>query len=62
MEYPAQDQMNIQPCLPAEEERKTIFAGLEDKQLRFFKISYLMLYFLIIKLHPFSLLQLVLYC
>lgn len=46
MEYPAQDQMNIQPCLPAEEERKTIFAGLEDKQLRFFKISYLILYLL----------------
>ena len=44
MEYPAQDQMNVQPCLPAEEERKTIFAGLEDKQLRFFKISYLILY------------------
>ena len=71
MEYPAQEQMNVQPCLPAEAERQTIFTGLEDKQLRFFKISYLILYlltyftlqyFLIIKLHPFSLLQLVLYC
>ncbi len=64
-------QMNVQPCLPTEEERQTIFTGLEDKQLRFFKISYLILYlltyfysavFLIIKRHPFSLLQSVLYC
>ena len=46
MEYPVQEQMNVQPCLPAEEERQTIFAGLEDKQLRFFKISYLILYLL----------------
>ena len=46
MEYPAQDQMNVQPCLPAEAERQTIFTGLEDKQLRFFKISYLILYLL----------------
>ena len=40
MEYPAQEEMNVQPCLPAEAERQTIFTGLEDKQLRFFKISY----------------------
>ena len=46
MEYPAQEQMNVQPCLPTEEERQTIFTGLEDKQLRFFKISYLILYLL----------------
>ena len=46
MEYPAQEQMNVQPCLPAEEERQTIFTDLEDKQLRFFKISYLILYLL----------------
>ena len=46
MEYPAQEEMNVQPCLPAEAERQTIFTGLEDKQLRFFKISYLILYLL----------------
>ena len=44
MEYPVQEQMNVQPCLPAEAERQTIFTGLEDKQLRFFKISYPLLY------------------
>ena len=46
MEYPAQEQMNVQTCLPAEAERQTIFTGLEDKQLRFFKISYPILYLL----------------
>ena len=46
MEYPAQEQMNVQPCLPAEAERQTIFTDLEGKQLRFFKISYLILYLL----------------
>lgn len=46
MEYPVQEQMNTQPYLPTDEERQTIFTGLEDKQLRFFKISYPLLYLL----------------
>ena len=46
MEYPVQEQMNTQPYLPTDEERQTIFTGLEDNQLRFFKISYPLLYLL----------------
>ena len=48
METPLQEQMTGQPYLPFEkdEERKSIFSALNIKELKNFRISSLILYFL----------------